>query len=684
MELLAPAGSARAAWAAVQSGADAVYIGGEQFSARKSADNFTLPEIGRLVEYCHLRGTAVHVAANTLVKETETVRFLEYVRTLNSLGIDALIIQDIGMAARVREMCPDLPLHASTQMTAASLEAVRFLEAAGFSRVVLARELSREQIQEIKAGAKAEIEVFCHGALCMCFSGQCLLSSMIGGRSGNRGMCAQPCRLAYTLLEDGRPGMGGYLLSPKDLALVQSLEELRRIGVDSLKIEGRLKRPEYVSAVVGIYRKYLDAPGPVSPADMRELRDAFCRSGFTDDYWRGKTGSQMMSFNNPGNMAKNLFSPAAQKRCEPDANFRKVPVHIAVSLRLGSPLELIMTDPEGNCARAVGMIPAEPAQHCAMDADKLQGQLAKLGNTVFVPARLAVEAEPGLSLPVSEVNHVRRQACAELTAMRTAVPSRRLRILAPEERKGRKAGKPVLTVQAETENQIQAALECGIQRIYVPAELYGKYASAAEEIVARLPAVCRVGDKPVSAKRVLVSNIGQIEAYADRIQYGDFRLNLYNQAACGVYAGLEAVTLSPELNLGEIREICFSGKTEVIVYGRLPLMVMQNCPIRAAGGKCQNGRQVYALRDRKNQVFPILCGEGCLAVLHNAKPIYMADKGRDLQSLRADGFKLLFTTESGPKARKIILEYQAALAGETLPAPIENTFTRGHFYRGVG
>ena len=254
MELLAPAGSSAALHAAVQSGADAVYLGGSRFGARHSAENFTAEDMKKWVDYCHLYGVDVHVTVNTLIKEKEIAALQEYVKELNNIGVDALIVQDIGAAEIIKNTIPDMTLHASTQMTVTSLEGVKYLENMGFSRVVLARELSEKEIEHICKNAKAEIEVFVHGAICMCYSGQCLMSSILGGRSGNRGRCAQPCRLPYELLEKDKSAGNGYILSPKDMALVNDLGTLNKIGVASLKIEGRLKRAEYVSAVVGVYR----------------------------------------------------------------------------------------------------------------------------------------------------------------------------------------------------------------------------------------------------------------------------------------------------------------------------------------------------------------------------------------------------------------------------------------------
>ena len=258
MELLAPAGGPEALRAAVQSGADAVYLGAGSFSARAGAENFSFEELSDAVRYCHIYGVKVHCALNTLIKESEIEAAVETAEGICRAGADAIIIQDLGLASHIKRMLPDIELHASTQMTVTSIEGVKALEDAGFDRVVLARELSLSEIERIAKAAKAEIEVFVHGAICMCYSGQCLMSSMLGGRSGNRGRCAQPCRLSYTLLEDGRECGSAHILSPKDMALIGHLKELESAGVTSLKIEGRLKSPEYVSAVTGIYRKYLD------------------------------------------------------------------------------------------------------------------------------------------------------------------------------------------------------------------------------------------------------------------------------------------------------------------------------------------------------------------------------------------------------------------------------------------
>lgn len=270
-----------------------------------------------------------------------------------------------------------------------------------------------------------------------------------------------------------------------------------------------------------------------------------------------------------------------------------------------------------------------------------------------------------------------------METLRTDLPKRRYIPDLAEKQEETKAKSPSLTVQTETEAQIQAALKCGISRLYVPAEQYAKYKDSGREIVACLPAVCRAGDRPVEAERVLVSNIGQVKAYQGKSMYGGFRLNIYNSASCDFFKAAGNGDFIAGINLGEIHNIASPVQKEVIVYGRLPLMVMQNCPVRAAGNTCQNGKQIFALKDRKNEVFPVLCGEGCLAVLYNAKPVYMADKMKDLLGIGADSLRLMFTTETERETERIIKRYLAALAGEIVSALPENTFTRGHFYRGV-
>lgn len=643
MELLAPAGSAAALRAAVQSGADAVYLGGTSFGARQSAENFADEEMKRWAEYCHLYGVDVHVTVNTLVKEKELGELQAYVKRLNNIGVDALIVQDLGAADIIKNTCPDLTLHASTQMSVTTLDEVTTLGNMGFSRVVLARELNEKEIEYICKNTDLEIEVFVHGAICQCYSGKCLMSSILGGRSGNRGRCAQPCRLPYDLIEGHKKSGSGYLLSPKDMALINDLGTLKRIGVKSLKIEGRLKRAEYVSTVVGVYRKYLDMlysgnERNASKADMQILEDAFSRTGFTNGYLKNRLGKDMMSHKSPSGTGDTKFTDEAIARTAENANIRKIPVSIMGTLKDNFPLEVTFYDNDGHGGYAVGTLKSEKARNLPLDENRLKEQLLKLGNTPFSCEDISVSVDDGITIPIKEINAVRRVAVEELLAERAYRPEKRT------------TDYKIPTAHRERPDEIE------------------------------LTAVVSTDEQRKAAKAAGIKNILDFKPFAGT-------LNVYNSQTANILGRNGTVTLSPELNLHEIEDLLenTTAKAEVIAYGHLPLMIMKNCPIKAMG-KCQSGKNIYRLRDRKKEEFPLVCdgkcGE-CKSVLLNSKPIYMADKAEDLKRLKINGVRLIFTVENFSQCGKIIEEYKRALKGERMNGMTDNTFTRGHFYRGV-
>lgn len=684
MELLAPAGSGAALRAAVQSGADAVYIGGSEFGARHSAENFSSDEMKKWIDYCHLYGVDVHVTVNTLIKEKELGALQKYVKELNFAGADALIVQDIGAAEIIKNTIPDMTLHASTQMTVTSAEGVKYLEKMGFSRVVLARELSEKEIEHICKNTSAEIEVFVHGAICMCYSGQCLMSSILGGRSGNRGRCAQPCRLPYELIENGRKAGSGYILSPKDMALINELETLKKIGVSSLKIEGRLKRPEYVSAVVGVYRKYLDNGESVSKDDMRSLTDAFSRSGFTDGYFKNKLGKGMMSHASPGNSAENKFTAEARERASDGANFRKIPINIAAALRKNEPLELTFYDNDGNCVTVTGQSAAEDAINRPLDKKRLEEQLLKLGQTPFVCQEADVYADSGITIPVKEINAVRRAGAEKMIIERQRRDTGEVLDFSIPSLTGKDDTEIVLTAEVSDIEQLKAAIDGGIKTIYAPPRVIETVKTIdGINLITKAPEI--FSHENIKTDGVLISSPAAAYKYKGKKLYGDFRLNVFNSMTANHFSDFETVTLSPELNLHEIRETAentLSG-LEVIGYGRIPLMIMKNCPIKAMG-KCQNHKQIYTLRDRKHEEFPVMCGENCIAKLLNSKPIFTADKIGDLKKLKINSVRLIFTVENFSQCGKIIDVYKKALQGEKIDIHLaENSYTRGHFYRGV-
>ena len=643
MELLAPAGNAAALRAAVQSGADAVYLGGTSFGARESAENFTYDEMKRWVEYCHLYGVSVHVTVNTLIKEKELHELQEYVKRLNEINVDALIVQDLGAADIIKNTCPDLTLHASTQMSVTTAEEANALGKMGFKRVVLARELSEKEIEHICKSTDLEIEVFVHGAICECYSGKCLMSSVLGGRSGNRGRCAQPCRLPYEMCEGNKIIDSGYLLSPKDMALINDLGTLNNIGVKSLKIEGRLKRAKYVSAVVGVYRKYLDIlcdgdAKKATPQDMQTLTDAFSRSGFTNGYLKNNLGSDMMSRVSPSGTGDTKYTDDAIARTAEGANVRKIPVNIMGTLKLDSPLEVTFYDSEGHYGYATGTLKSERANNRPLSEDRLKEQLLKLGQTPLVCSDISVLCDEGITIPIKEINAVRRAAAEAFMAERVKRETGRITDYEIPRSHRDKPEKIEITALVSTPEQRMAAEEAGVDRV---------------------------------------------------LDFAPFKemVNVYNSQTANILSQNSSVTISPELNLREIEELLENtdAKADIIVYGRLPLMIMKNCPVNACG-KCQNGKRIYKLRDRKREEFPLLCdgkrGE-CRLILLNSKPLYMADKAGDLKGLKINGIRLIFTVENFSQCGKIIEEYKRAFSGEKIHSMPDNTFTRGHFYRGV-
>ncbi len=693
-ELLAPAGSEAALYAAVQSGADAVYVGGSRFSARASANNFDEAAMQKAVRYCHLRGVKLYVTQNTLIKQSEMEDAVSYASFLYEIGVDGLIVQDLGLARVLHRMLPDFPLHASTQMTVHSLAGVRALEALGFCRVVLARELSAKQIAYIAKHCKAELEIFVHGALCFCYSGQCLFSSVLGGRSGNRGRCAQPCRLPYTLhTPDGKKVKSGYLMSPKDLALIDDLSALKSMGVASLKIEGRLKKPAYVATVTEVYRNKLDSGARATRKDYQTLLDAFNRSGFTNAYFQGARGIEMMSVDNPSNVSPEKFADGIEQRCTENANLRLVGVEMDCVLTPSRPMELTVTDTDGNSVTVYGDA-ASAAQNRPTTEEEIKMRLGKTGGTAFCATDVRVRLYGEVFVPVSALNALRRSALEALEQQRVG-GAKKCTVPMPSfgTVRATRAGKLRVCVSVETLAQAKAALAFRPAVLYVPASVVEKLnAPEGVQLAVKLPEILTEENREAALKNntadtLLVSGIGEIDAA--KTVHTDFRIGVYNaQTAQQLYAsGAAQITVSPELNLEEIARLgdATLENAAVLAYGRLPLMVMQNCMLRAYCGGCQKGKGTFILRDRKNTEFPVLCRpEACVNVLLNAKPTYMADKLSDLSAAGVRLIRLDFTTESAQETQRIMENYMQAIERGSAPClPEQNTFTRGHFYRGV-
>lgn len=693
MELLAPAGSMEALRAAVCNGADAVYLGADTFNARMNARNFSAADLQEAVVYCHVRGVKVHLTLNTLVLDREMPRAAELIRLAASCGVDAFIVQDLGVVSLCRQLAPDVPIHASTQMSIHSLEGVMEAAALGCSRVVLARELPAEEIAHICKRSPVEIEVFVHGALCMCYSGQCYLSSVIGRRSGNRGQCAQPCRLPYGY---GRFESTRYPLSLKDNCLAGELDELRRMGVASIKIEGRMKRPEYVAIVTRAYRTVLNG-GKLMPSDLQELETAFSRQGFTDGYFRGQTGSDMFGRRQEGEDTADLFASAraTYEQGEP----QRIGVRFYAMIRRGEPAQLAVEDPDGNLCRARGPVP-EQAVYRSLTPQDLEQQLKKTGGTPYLCTAVRSSLDPDLMLPASAINAMRRDVIAELTAKRGRAAPARLNAYDEPPRYDGIAGEPQLTIAVRTAGQITSRmLSMKPTVLYVPLSELAEHpdlpqrVSVETQLAAILPRVIWSGElAPVArqlrtvyemgVRQVLAGNLGHlhIARAAGFAVRGDFGLNIVNSRAMRYLReqGLDSQLLSFELTLPQIRDISKAVPAELLIYGRLPLMLMENCVMKNRTGICACQTGTVRLVDRVGEEFPIVKDPGtCRNVLLNGKKLYLLDKKDALRGMGLWALRLQFTTENPGEIDKVLMDYQGRAVFDA------GSYTRGLYSRGV-
>ena len=693
MELLAPAGSMEALRAAVCNGADAVYLGADTFNARINARNFSAADLQEAVVYCHVRGVKVHLTLNTLVLDREMPRAAELIRLAASCGVDAFIVQDLGVVSLCRQLAPDVPIHASTQMSIHSLEGVLEAAALGCSRVVLARELPAEEIAHICKKSPVEIEVFVHGALCMCYSGQCYLSSVIGRRSGNRGQCAQPCRLPYGY---GRFESTRYPLSLKDNCLAGELDELRRMGVASIKIEGRMKRPEYVAIVTRAYRTVLNG-GKLTQADLQELETAFSRQGFTDGYFKGQTGSDMFGRRQESEDTADLFASA--RATYEQGETQRIGVRFYAMIHRGQPARLAVEDPDGNLCRTYGPVP-EQAVYRSLTAQDLEQQLKKTGGTPYLCTSVRSSLDPDLMLPASAINAMRRDVIAELTAKRGRAEKPHLNAYDEPPRYDGISGEPQLTVAVRTADQITSRmLSMKPTVLYVPLSELVEHPELRQrvgvetQLAAILPRVIWSGELvPIArqlrtvydmgVRQVLAGNLGQlhIARAAGFAVRGDFGLNIVNSRAMRYLReqGLDSQLLSFELTLPQIRDISKAVPAEVLIYGRLPLMLMENCVIKNRTGTCTCQTGTVRLVDRVGEEFPIVKDPGtCRNVLLNGKKLYLLDKKDAFRGMGLWALRLQFTTENPSEIDKVLMDYQGRAVFDA------GSYTRGLYSRGV-
>jgi len=691
IELLAPAGSMDALRAAVQNGANAVYLGCGTFNARQSAKNFTPQSLTEAVKYCHIRGVAVHLTLNTLVSDKETHELIELIRHAAQSNVDAFIVQDLGVAQLCRQIAPGVAIHGSTQMTVHNLPGVLMCAAMGMRRVVLSRELSKDEIRYICKNSPIEIEVFGHGALCMCYSGQCYLSAAIGGRSGNRGRCAQPCRQSYGY----NRWENSYPLSLKDNCLVPYLQELEEMGVASLKLEGRMKRPEYVATVTGVYREALDTKH-VTKEMAQALYTAFNRQGFTDGYYTGKLGGAMFGIRENTEDDPQWLKDAQQTYETAENGRVEVQFHMRVAEQ---ECWLTATDPEGRTCTVYGPLP-EPARTRGLTEEMLISRLSKTGGTPYICPKPTAYVDPGLMLSAAAVNAMRRDALNQLTALRAR---RDVPVLNRPQKvqiyPGSKSH-PELTVQVTTREQVtETLLNSQPAVLYIPLHLLAEDTQWCRKVARRvnvcavLPRILHDGElvqakesltllRSLGVREALAGNLGMILAARQCGMHvrGDYGLNLYNSGAVNTARELElrSATLSFEMTLPQIRDVSKAVPCEILIYGRLPLMVTENCIIQGKTGTCSCTMGPTKIVDKTGAEFHVIKdGASCRSILLNGKKLHLMDRHEDLSHLGLWATRLYFTTENGREVDQVLRAYQEGAAFDP------GACTRGLYLRGI-
>ena len=650
-------------YAAVEAGADAIYVGGVAFGARAYAKNFTIDELSDALTYCHLNGVKLYVTINTLILDSEMDSCVEFAKELYAIGVDAVIVADIGVVSRLRSEVPGLELHASTQMSVHNSLGADFAYELGCERVVLARELSYENIRSVTERCKCEVEVFLHGALCVCHSGQCLFSSLVGGRSGNRGECAQPCRLPYE---------NGYALSLKDLSLSRHVRELCESGVASLKIEGRMKSPDYVYTVTSIYRRLLDEYRDASREEYKLLERVFSRGGFTDGYFMGSLYTDMLGVRSD--------EDKQNSRIESRGEFvpMRTPVRATVRLSLGEPssMRLECRDKRGRVfvATSQGAAP-ECARNAPLNCDDVKKRLCKMGNTYYELSSENIDLDlgEGINLSPSAINQLRRDAVEALNATLRGdkeVPSlkagtsRRV----PGGALGRKIAyvydAPTLDRLLDNE-EFRGYFDVAVAPLWRLCELKNTPGGVAIPPVImedELPEVEKMLDvaRERGIKYALIQNLSHIPLLSDRgfTLIGGTRLNVTNSSALNLLCERidGEIIVSSELTPHQVGELGAAA----VVYGRIPLMLTERCFIKDSAG-C-NSCCDFALKDRKGMRFPILREFRHRNQILNSTVTYMADKRQDLT--RVGGEAYIFTIESYPEVLQVIRAYKHGLSAE--------------------
>ena len=807
LEILAPVGSFDSLKAAVSNGANAVYLGGKEFSARASANNFDRKELIDAVKYAHIRGVNVFITVNTLIKENEVCDFIEYIGFLNNIGVDAVILQDIGMVDLIRNKYPDLELHASTQMAAHSLEDVLFLEKVGFKRVVLARELNVKEIKYITENSTADIEVFVHGALCVAYSGQCLMSSILGTRSGNRGRCAQPCRQQYRLYDIDNDSYintdGSYLLSPRDLNTVEEINRIIDTNVLSLKIEGRMKKPEYVATVVSTYKKAIDRINSgqkkyVHNIDIDNLYSIFNRK-FTKGYILNEVGSDIMNSNKPNNQglfignvisydAKNkklkiklekelkkgdclnigggnigriikskkiyeigypgeiieidyigdvkkstpLYKTSDQQLLntakatyENDVEIKKIPINADVYICVDSPVILNLEDDDENFVSLTGSKLVEKAIRVPISEEKVINQISKLGNTPYIINDIRVHLEDNSTIPVSELNNIRREAIEKLSAVRSNKKSK------PQPRTEKKAyfknrivfeSIPHLNISVHNIEQLKSIVDLNIDTVYykdintlnIALDLCSKHGV---NLILDLPRIIRSFEKrhynflnSLSTEVVdriygfRANNYGEINVlnrlFPEKPIFISPWLNTINSSSIKFYEDINAsiISLSQEMSYEQMKKLPSSvnndNRLEYLIYGKREMMISEYCPMGVLTKDCKKNKRdslcnksMYSLVSSNGEGYRLRQDENCRTTIYSDSILNLIDDIDLIKEVGINQFEINLTFESGNDSRFIVSEFvKKAKEDSSKPANLNKlklNFETGHFYKEI-
>lgn len=684
IEILAPAGGFDSVIAAVRSGADAVYVGQKQFSARASAQNFDEEELKKAVAYCHIHGVKVYVTINTIVFDDEFEKLREAILIAARADVDALIVQNQGVARLARKLVPELPLHASTQMSVHTASGVRALYEMGFKRVVLSREMSRDEIKKA-AEIPVELEVFVHGALCMCVSGQCYFSAMLGSRSGNRGACAQTCRLPFSVGNE----RGGHALSLKDNSLVNHIGELEEIGVASAKIEGRMKRPEYVSAAVRACREQRDY-GFVCDETAKMLRGVFSRTGFTDGYFTDRLGKEMFGTRTKSDVVSaddKLLSAIRQSYKD---EIRNIKLNGSFVARLGEQPVLRLSDGKNTVEKTADVL-CEKAVKVPLDEERCKSQLCKTGGTAYDIESLECEIGDGISLPMSALNALRREVLSELDSRRAIVHNYKIdegmsiAPVAPYKPSGQS-----LVRARVTGTQLSSAFK-DCQLVFVPlfADLkeIERLKNEGFNVGVEVPRGMFAREEQIKRQLVRVREIGIFDVLCHNIGalyeaknlgmklHGGFGLNLVNtyDLLWAEEYGLEDVELSFELTFERINSLGGNIKRGILSYGYLPLMLCRNCPNKSEGIDCKTCKNQSKMTDRKNEKFFLKCDGNCTEVL-NCVPLFVALE--EISKIYTDFHILRFTVEKYVEN----IENTRSFNPKHM---LKDKITRGLYHRGV-